>query len=317
MIIDFREFPEGIVKPFLKEFLIEIYDKKQFQFVNIVVSLLTYYSRYNQNLKDGKPTPIDDNLMRIIGFDLLDMDYDEPDIRMYFNMEGYDLDALLSMNDPKPSPTKTEKKSVTIAKKKNSMLDKPNRKIFIVHGHNDKLKTEVVQYLSALDLEPIVLQDSPTLGKTIIELVEHYVALTSFAIVILTKDDFGIAKKDFDINRIRKIIEELEIHDLGSDRRREFEELCDIDFSFFSELADLSEEMVIHMKPRARQNVIFELGITIGILGRDRVRVLYEEGVELPTDIHGLVYISLDSDWKKKLAQEIDAAGIKIDEKYL
>ena len=59
------------------------------------------------------------------------------------------------------------------------------------------------------------------------------------------------------------------------------------------------------LKPRARQNVILELGYFLHGLGRERVRVLHEEGVELPSDIHGIVYVSLDSadGWKLKLGR--------------
>jgi len=39
-----------------------------------------------------------------------------------------------------------------------------------------------------------------------------------------------------------------------------------------------------HLRPRARQNVIFELAFSIAHLGRERVCALYEEGVELPSD---------------------------------
>lgn len=40
---------------------------------------------------------------------------------------------------------------------------------------------------------------------------------------------------------------------------------------------------------RARQNVVFEMGYFIGKLGRDRVCCI-QRNVELPSDIHGLVY---------------------------
>jgi hypothetical protein len=41
---------------------------------------------------------------------------------------------------------------------------------------------------------------------------------------------------------------------------------------------------------RSRQNVIFELGFFCGSLGRDRVCLIYESGVELPSDLHGVIY---------------------------
>jgi predicted nucleotide-binding protein len=42
------------------------------------------------------------------------------------------------------------------------------------------------------------------------------------------------------------------------------------------------------LQPRARQNVILELGCFTGRIGRDRVCALYENGVELPSDYDGV-----------------------------
>jgi len=66
-------------------------------------------------------------------------------------------------------------------------------------------------------------------------------------------------------------------------------------------------------RPRARQNVILELGFFIGALGRSRVAVLHEEGVELPSDISGLLYTSIDSEWRLDLARELKAAYMRVD----
>lgn len=66
---------------------------------------------------------------------------------------------------------------------------------------------------------------------------------------------------------------------------------------------------------RARQNVILELGYFVGKLGRERVCPLYEDGVEVPSDYHGVVYVLLDKQeaWKLQLAKEMKAAGLPID----
>jgi len=68
------------------------------------------------------------------------------------------------------------------------------------------------------------------------------------------------------------------------------------------------------MKPRARQNVILELGFFIGRLGRQRVALLYEEGVELPSDMSGVLHLPLDRPgaWKARLATELHASGLAI-----
>ncbi|MDE8644705.1 nucleotide-binding protein [Rhodococcus qingshengii] len=68
-------------------------------------------------------------------------------------------------------------------------------------------------------------------------------------------------------------------------------------------------------QPRARQNVIFELGYFIGKLGRDRVALLFDPSVERPSDTDGIVYIPLDSHggWKVKLANELQKADYSVD----
>ena len=68
-------------------------------------------------------------------------------------------------------------------------------------------------------------------------------------------------------------------------------------------------------KPRARQNVIFELGFFIGHLGRERVCALTKGEVEIPSDYAGVEYIPFnDSDgWKMGLIRELRSGGFKID----
>lgn len=66
---------------------------------------------------------------------------------------------------------------------------------------------------------------------------------------------------------------------------------------------------------RARQNVILELGYFVGKLGRGRVCCLYQGNVELPSDIHGVVYKkftdSID-DCFKGIVKELKAAGYEV-----
>ncbi len=67
-------------------------------------------------------------------------------------------------------------------------------------------------------------------------------------------------------------------------------------------------------KPRARQNVVFELGFFFGKLGRKRVAVLLDKGVDKPSDLDGLVYLSLeDESWRYDLLKELQKAGILVD----
>ena len=69
------------------------------------------------------------------------------------------------------------------------------------------------------------------------------------------------------------------------------------------------------LKPRARQNVILELGYFMGKLGRSRVCALCSENIEEPSDVTGVVYIPLDASggWKIQLCRELQAAGLTVD----
>jgi predicted nucleotide-binding protein len=68
-------------------------------------------------------------------------------------------------------------------------------------------------------------------------------------------------------------------------------------------------------KPRARQNVVLELGYFIGKLGRARVCALLKSDIEIPTDFAGVLYKPMDAtgNWRLELAREIKAAGIDVD----
>jgi predicted nucleotide-binding protein len=66
-------------------------------------------------------------------------------------------------------------------------------------------------------------------------------------------------------------------------------------------------------QPRARQNVILELGYFIGRLSRARVCALRACDLELPSDILGIVWTSFDAGWQRALATELEAAGYEID----
>ena len=65
-------------------------------------------------------------------------------------------------------------------------------------------------------------------------------------------------------------------------------------------------------KPRARQNVVLEAGYFMGKLGRDHVVLLADDGVEMPSDLSGVVYTNT-GDWKIELIKELRAMGYTVD----
>ncbi|CAM7452776.1 nucleotide-binding protein [Citrobacter cronae] len=141
-----------------------------------------------------------------------------------------------------------------------------NNRVFIVHGHGEAVKERTARFVSKLGLEPIILHEQASRGKTIIEKLEHYTDV-GFALVLYTEDDLG------------NTASEAEKGTLNS---------------------------------RARQNVVFEHGLLIGLLSRERVMPIVDGNVELPGDISGVVYIN-DSAWQLTVAKELKSAGYEID----
>jgi len=67
-------------------------------------------------------------------------------------------------------------------------------------------------------------------------------------------------------------------------------------------------------KPRARQNVVFEFGYFLAKLGRNRARLLLQQGAELPSNISGMLYIEMDPSgkWRNQLLRELNDAGLPV-----
>ena len=66
------------------------------------------------------------------------------------------------------------------------------------------------------------------------------------------------------------------------------------------------------LKQRARQNVIFEAGYFIGLLGRKNViLVVPDEATELPSDLNGVVYTNDSSGLE--IAKELKGMGLDVD----
>ncbi len=142
-----------------------------------------------------------------------------------------------------------------------------NRKIFIVHGHDSSLKTEVELYLRTLHLEPIILHQQVSRNKTIIEKVEFY-SDVSFAVILLTADDIGAeaslgGSDEYSSYALAIYPEYLE------EMNKKFSEFLPTEKIIVKdnqqtlvEVRDLYKEL----KMRSRQNVLFECGYFIGKL---------------------------------------------------
>jgi predicted nucleotide-binding protein len=57
---------------------------------------------------------------------------------------------------------------------------------------------------------------------------------------------------------------------------------------------DLAEDSTGNKIARVRQNVMLELGWFIGKLGAERVCLAKKGNLDIPSDIHGVLYLNLD-----------------------
>lgn len=177
----------------------------------------------------------------------------------------YSIATSDKYSERKPEYIIKERNPECITKERNTKMELGN--IFIVHGHNDTIRTEVELFVTKLGFKAIVLFKEPSKGNTIIEKIEAESESACYCIVLYTACDFGRAKEEEKEN------------------------------------------------PRARQNVVFEHGYMCALLGRQNVCALVEQGVEIPGDLSGFVYIEYDEKgaWKVKIAKEMQAAGLDVD----
>lgn len=78
-----------------------------------------------------------------------------------------------------------------------------SRRVFLVHGHHDGLLHEVARYLEKLKLEPVILREQPSAGRTIIEKFVDY-SDVGYAVVLLTPDDRGgVVKAPYEQQHLR------------------------------------------------------------------------------------------------------------------
>ena len=116
-------------------------------------------------------------------------------------------------------------------------------------------------------------------------------------------------------------IQTIILHERASGGRTIIEKLehnSDVDFAIVLLTPDDSGAVASagdKFNPRARQNVILELGHFVGKLGRSRVCALHKGSVELPSDFLGVVYVPMDEGgaWRLVLARELRAAAFDVD----
>jgi fructose 1,6-bisphosphatase len=94
---------------------------------------------------------------------------------------------IMDVSHTKGNTIKVKKRNPKITMNKTG---DQNRNVFITHGHNKVVTAKVKDFVrERLKLTPLILEDQPDEGLTIIEKLEKYACECCFAIIILTKDD--------------------------------------------------------------------------------------------------------------------------------
>ncbi|MBB1273197.1 TIR domain-containing protein [Psychromonas sp. SR45-3] len=81
-----------------------------------------------------------------------------------------------------------------------------SNKIFVVHGHDQSLKTDIERFLHEIGLVPVVLHREADEGATVIEKFEKH-SDVGFAFILLTPDEIGYTVDQINIPEPDKVIE--------------------------------------------------------------------------------------------------------------
>jgi len=65
----------------------------------------------------------------------------------------------------------------------------PSSKVFVVYGHNGDARNQLEATLRRWGLDPIILDQMPSEGATLIEKLENYYSNVGFGVVLATPDD--------------------------------------------------------------------------------------------------------------------------------
>ena len=82
-----------------------------------------------------------------------------------------------------------QSQSATMQPSRSEPMD--TKRVFVVHGHDEAAKQTVARYLERFELEPVILDNQPSQGNTVIGKFENYAETVGFAVIVGTPDDVG------------------------------------------------------------------------------------------------------------------------------
>lgn len=178
---DYRELRDYLVnnpliRPLLPGFAVT--NRDSFQFWQFIKSKFTTYAKRRDYIyNEFKPL-----LDKLEGID------PAPGVNspiQEFNTLNFEENVPESSENVPEPPVKVQPENIDWIEKSN--------KIFIVHGHDDLAKEQVARFISQIGLEPIILHEQASSGKTIIEKIESF-SDVGFAVVLYTPCDIGSKK---------------------------------------------------------------------------------------------------------------------------
>lgn len=220
------------------------------------------------------------------------------DIRSVLQTYGFDLDldgrlceetAIATSPPPAPNPSgmtgaytlPTTRDLATPTTEGTTMIVEPAnaRNVFLVHGRDKKIKSAMTDLLRAFDLRVIDWEEAAAAAKSgspsTLEIVHAGMRIAHGVVVLFTADDLGQCKESFLIDGD------------GSDER------------------DLTGQ--------ARQNVMFEAGMAIGI-DQKRTVLVHHGRVRWNSDLQSVNYVSIDDSHQSRLrlGQRLRTAGLTV-----
>ena len=103
-----------------------------------------------------------------------------------FNVQGKCQSEVKAALGAAPAQAAVAKAPASAQVKQNA-----NTKVFVVYGHDETARNHLEAMLRRWGLEPLILDQLPSEGQTIIEKLEKYTADVHFAVVLATPDDEG------------------------------------------------------------------------------------------------------------------------------
>ncbi len=186
-----------------------------------------------------------------------------------------------------------------------------------IHHPEHRLKT-LHERLEAktIELESLLSRTDLLRSEIVDESKEsiHFDELSDITVFIIHGHDEEL-KRSVQLFLQRGDLNDIVLHEQPSKNRTIIEKLTEEGEMAGYAIALLSPDDILKDGTfRARQNVILEIGYFIGKLGRERVKLLIRGEVEIPSDLHGILYEHYDEDgaWRIKLAKDMQAIGLKI-----